>query len=114
MKTLSYQFVNVIPREIVENILYISLEYRTAIHKCCCGCRNEVVTPLSPTDWQLIFNGESVSLFPSIGNWGFNCKSHYWIRNNEVHWAKKWTKKEIKAGRKKDSSNKKKFFSQKT
>jgi len=26
----------------------------------------------------------SVSLFPSVGNWKYACKSHYWIRENKV------------------------------
>lgn len=29
----------------------------------------------------------TVSLAPSIGNWSFACKSHYWITGNEVRWA---------------------------
>jgi Family of unknown function (DUF6527) len=34
-----------------------------------------------------IFDGRSISLDPSIGNWGFQCRSHYWIKNNRVVWA---------------------------
>jgi hypothetical protein len=52
--------------------------------KCACGCGKEVVTPLSATDWKLIFDGKTVSLDPSIGNWGFPCRSHYWVRNNRM------------------------------
>jgi len=63
--------------------------FGTVVHKCCCGCGNEVVTPLSQTDWQLSFDGESISLYPSIGNRNFKCKSHYWIKNNNVIWCKK-------------------------
>ena len=111
MKTLEHKFVEFIPEKIEEGILYISLEYRTAIHKCICGCGNEVVTPLSPTDWKISFNGESVSLYPSIGNWGFKCKSHYWIKNDKVEYARMWSDKEIDLGKKKDIKQKKKFFS---
>jgi hypothetical protein len=68
----------------------VSITYATVLHKCGCGCDNEVVTPLSPSDWQLTFNGEAISLFPSIGNWSFSCRSHYWIKNNEVVWVKDW------------------------
>ena len=73
---------------IEEGILYISVEYCTAIHKCVCGCGNEVVTPLSPTDWEIIFDGKTVSLDPSIGNWNFDCKSHYWIIKNRIRFAR--------------------------
>jgi len=84
MKTVQHQFVEYVPDVIEEGILYISLPYATAIHKCICGCGNEVVTPLSPKDWQLTFDGKAVSLSPSIGNWNFACQSHYWIRNNRI------------------------------
>ncbi len=33
-----------------ERTLYISIPYVTAAHKCPCGCGEEIVTPLSPTD----------------------------------------------------------------
>ena len=113
MKTLQHKFVEFIPDTIEEGILYISLEYCTAIHKCMCGCHNEVVTPISPTDWQITFDGESISLSPSIGNWNFECKSHYWITNNKVRIARNWSKQEINSGRKSDFKLKKKFFKKK-
>ena len=93
--------------------MYVSIQYETAIHKCCCGCGNEVVTPFSPTDWKLIFDGVSVSLYPSIGNWNFPCKSHYWITNNNIIWAKKWTKKQINKGRDIDQHNKQNYYGKK-
>ncbi|MBK7970270.1 MAG: hypothetical protein IPK08_15745 [Bacteroidetes bacterium] len=72
MKTIQHKFVEFIPDVIEGGVLYISIEYCTAIHKCACGCGNEVVTPLSPTDWEITFNGKTVSLDPSIGNWVLN------------------------------------------
>ena len=77
----------------------MSIPYATVVHKCCCGCGTEVVTPLSPTDWKLIFDGESISLDPSIGNWSFDCKSHYWISQSRVLWAERWSEKRIKLAR---------------
>jgi|ERR1035437_4075636 hypothetical protein len=111
MKTLQHKFVQFIPENIEEGILYISMEYCTAVHKCICGCGNEVVTPLSPTDWKLTFNGESISLDPSIGNWNFECNSHYWITNNKILHSRRWNKEEIEDGRKNDKKKKKRFFS---
>ena len=58
-------FVKHVPERLKEGILYVSMEYATVVHSCLCGCGNEVVTPLSPTDWQLGFDGASVSLRPS-------------------------------------------------
>ena len=85
----------------------------TAIHKCVCGCGNEVITPISPTDWRLLFYGDAVSLSPSIGNWYFNCKSHYWITKNKIIHARRWSDKEIKQGGREDTINKTKYFSKK-
>lgn len=110
MKTIQHKFVEFIPDKIEDGILYISIEYCTAVHKCVCGCGNEVVTPLSPTDWEVRFDGRTVSLDPSIGNWGFDCKSHYWIKRNEVFHARKWDDWEIEEGREEDKKNKKRFF----
>lgn len=87
------------------------MEYGTAIHKCVCGCGNEVVTPFSPTDWELNFNGKSVSLSPSIGNWSFKCQSHYWIVKNKVRYVSKWTYDEIDENRKADKKKKNEFYS---
>ena len=78
-----------------------------------CGCGNKVVTPLSPTDWELSFNGKTVSLSPSIGNWNFECKSHYWIIKNSVKYARKWSSWKIEDGRKHDAKTKKSFFKKK-
>lgn len=105
-----FKFVKTIPDLIEERVVYITTYYNTAVHKCMCGCGNEVVTPLSPSDWELNYNGESISLHPSIGNWSFDCQSHYWVRNNEIVWAEKWSKERIDNSRmlnKMDSSSSK-------
>jgi|CXWL01.1.fsa_nt_gi hypothetical protein len=107
---LKHEIVEYIPDDIKEGTIYISVTFATAVHKCCCGCRNQVVTPLSPTDWKLTFDGKFISLDPSIGNWGFPCQSHYWIRRNRVQWAPRWSKKQIDAGRLYDKMTKKKYF----
>jgi len=110
---LLHKFVKEIPDHFENGIVYISIDHSTAIHKCCCGCGEEVVTPISPTDWKLTYDGETISLYPSIGNWSFACQSHYWITNSKVEFAPKWTKKQIKNVRKKDGKNKKKYYRKK-
>ena len=90
MKTVQHQFVEFIPDDIQEGILYISIPYATVIHKCACGCGNEVVTPLSPEDWQFTFDGKTVSLYPSIGSRNLMCKSHYWITQNQIEYEKNY------------------------
>lgn len=101
-ETVAYKFVDAIPEKLEEMTVYVSVEYATAVHKCCCGCKKEVVTPLSPTDWKLTFDGVSVSLAPSIGNWSFNCQSHYWIVNNAVKWTGQISPELIEAERTSD------------
>lgn len=95
MMVFQHHFVDIIPRKIDNGELWISLEHRIAVHLCACGCGLEVSTPLSPAQWTLKFDGETVSLDPSIGNWNFDCRSHYFIRHNRVHWARPYSDKEI-------------------
>jgi hypothetical protein len=107
---LAHEFVESIPDQLKDETLYVCMTFGTAAHKCCCGCGREVITPIGPTDWQLLFDGEFVSLDPSIGNWSFACQSHYWIRQNRVLWAPRWEKNEIEAGRAYERSAKEKYF----
>lgn len=107
---LKHEFVDSLPRDLEEGTLYISILFATVGHKCCCGCGREVITPLSPTDWALTFDGETVSLDPSIGNWSFPCRSHYWIVRNQARWARPWSEKQIERGRKRDRVAKESFF----
>src|SRR5580658_1812602 len=79
---LKHQFVEFIPDELEQGTIYVSIRFATASHLCCCGCGNKVVTPIRPADWKLIFDGKTVSLDRSIGNWSFACQSHYWIVRN--------------------------------
>lgn len=110
MIVLRPDFVEYIPHELEEGILYISLRYNAVGHKCPCGCGNLVFTPLSPDDWQLYYDGKGVSLTPSIGNWSYDCQSHYWIIKNEVHFASRWTDKKIERVREKQARKKNRFF----
>ena len=96
VKILVPHFVDLIPTQISEGSIYISIKYQTVVHSCACGCGQEVVTPLSPAQWKLIYDGEKVSLSPSIGNWSFPCKSHYYIEQNKVVWSTAYSNEQIK------------------
>ena len=113
MKTLKHKFVEYIPDVIEDGLIYITIKFRTAVHNCVCGCGNKVVTPISPTNWQLTYNGESISLYPSIGNWSFECRSHYWITNNNIKHARLWSDSEILINRKLSFENEEKFYKKK-
>ncbi|MER5385965.1 DUF6527 family protein [Streptomyces sp. NPDC002688] len=100
--TLRPVFVETFPTPMEPATLYVSISYRTCGHLCACGCGHEVITPLSPGKWSLSYDGESVSLAPSIGNWALPCKAHYWIRKGEVHWSRRYSMAEIEDNRERD------------
>ena len=79
MNELKPEFMEVIPDRLEPGALYISIRYTTALHLCCCGCGNDVVMLLHPVHWALEYDGETVSLHPSVGNWSLPCQSHYVI-----------------------------------
>ncbi len=110
VRRFQHRFVGEVPRQLEAAVLYVCIEFCTAVHLCACGCGSEVVTPLSRTDWSITFDGDSVSLNPSIGNWGFACRSHYFIRRGWVRWARLWTDEEVEAGRAFDRWNKSRYF----
>ena len=106
------EFVEFIPERLEDGVLYISQQYHTAIHRCCCGCGEEVVTPLTPTDWSLQIVQGTVTLYPSIGNWSYSCRSHYWIRDSQVVWTGSMTKQQIEYGRALDQRKRDVFFAE--
>lgn len=110
VKQITPVFVEFIPELIENGKLYISDEYEIAIHKCCCGCGEEVVTPLSPVDWRYTITSNGVSLFPSVGNWKYRCKSHYFIRENGVVWARGISPAQIKKVEQRDMTDKQRFI----
>lgn len=107
---IEHRFVDAVPEKLEDGVLYVSIEFTTAVHKCLCGCGQEVVTPLSPTDWKLSFDGETVSLDPSVGNWSFDCQSHYWIRRDAVRWAGQMSEEQIAKVRANDVRSKAAYF----
>ena len=110
MRKLNHKFVDTMPQHLEDGVLYVSIRFRIASHKCCCGCGNEIVTNLSPAGWQLIYDGQSVSLFPSIGNWTLPCQSHYWIKNDTVQWAEHWSKEKISLAQERDALFHKRYY----
>lgn len=110
ISSIDHQFVEYLPEQILDGVLYVSTRFTMAAHRCCCGCGTEVVTPLDPSDWRLTFDGKTVSLHPSIGNWSLDCQSHYWIREGQVIWARQWSRREIEEGRARARADKQRRF----
>jgi hypothetical protein len=113
MKRFRHEFVKTIPDRLDYCVLYISIEYGTIMHLCACGCGNEVITPLSPAGWKISYDGESISLNPSIGNWSFECQSHYWIKSGKIVWSYKFSEDEIIKTRNLDEQDQKKRYQEK-
>jgi len=107
---LEHRFVEEFPEPLEPGILYVSIEYGSVAHSCCCGCGEEIVTPLTPTDWNIVYDGEAISLHPSVGSWTLPCRSHYVIRKNKVIEAPPWSDKQVQAERKRDRSAKARFY----
>lgn len=107
------EFVEYIPQRLEPGVLYVSRRYSTATHLCCCGCSREVVTPLNAAKWRLLERDGVVSLSPSIGNWSFPCKSHYWIRANAITWAGSMSPRTIAAVKERDRLDAERLASQK-
>jgi hypothetical protein len=104
------EFVELIPPELSFGRLYVSMKYATTQHLCACGCGKKVVLPLSPAEWSLRYDGETVSMSPSVGNREYTCRSHYWIERNRIHWAKAWSPEQIEVGRARDLADLETYF----
>lgn len=77
-----------VPDQLEYGILYVCFECNVVVHPCACGCGEKVVLPLSPSCWSIEYDGEYVSMKPSVGNFQMPCRSHYWIRHNKILWVK--------------------------
>lgn len=91
--------VEFMPKVLEPNILYVSEKYRTAAHLCACGCGDKIRTPLGPTEWSVASGRRGPSLWPSVGSWQRPCRSHYVIRDGEIHWAGQWSDTQVQKGR---------------
>lgn len=105
-----HQVVDSIPEKLQVGTLYVTTDRDVAGHLCACGCGQEVITPLSPTDWSITIDQNGATLDPSIGNWAFPCRSHYFIWDGEVVWAGNMSNKAIAQGRQKTQARKLSYY----
>lgn len=113
MRSVRPSFVDQLPDILDEGVLYICEEFDLTAHKCCCGCGEDVYNKLNPAKWQLIkTRSGTVSLEPSIGNWKYACKSHYWIRNNRVIEAGQLSSATIEAVKQRDRRDRDTYIAQ--
>lgn len=100
-----------LPEQLEEGVLYISEEFSLTAHKCCCGCGEDVYNKLGPAKWRLIrLPDGSVSLDPSVGNWKYACRSHYFIQKNRVIDAGPMSAKAIEAVQQRDRRDRDRYI----
>jgi hypothetical protein len=100
--SIRHEFVEFIPDDLEEGVVYVALEYGAVVHLCCDGCGEKVSTPLHPAQWKLIFDGESISLRPSVGSSGLACNSHYVIERGRVQWCRPLTRRQAERDHERD------------
>jgi hypothetical protein len=110
ISSMRAEFVELIPKQLEDGVLYVSRKFQTASHLCCCGCKTKIVTPFRNAEYTLTERGGGVSLAPSIGNWDHPCQSHYWIENSSVVWAAPMSRAAIHAGRAHDDALRDAYF----
>lgn len=108
------EFVRSAPGVLTAGVLYVSMEHAVVLHLCACGCGHQVVLELAPTEYTLNYDGEGITLEPSVGNWSFPCQSHYFVRDSKVVWAPGWTAAQIATGRARDAVRREAYEVQRT
>lgn len=111
LSTIQPEFVEFVPKELEEGVLYVSVPYSTTVHKCACGCGSKITLPINTSKWRFLWDGERISLWPSVGNWSYPCQSHYWIEQNRIEWASsKWSREKIGRNRARDKAERQRYL----
>jgi hypothetical protein len=110
---LRLERVEFMPKELQRGVLYFAEKYGAAAHLCACGCGKKIRTPVVPTKWKLTEGPNGPTLYPSVGNWQQDCKSHYIIQDGDVIECGRWTDEEILAGRTREQESAQAHFERK-
>ena len=78
--------------ELEYGIFYVVDDSPYVQYNCPCGCGSVVMLPTKKhsagyAGWGFSEENGKVTLSPSVFSSGFQCKSHYFIRNNAVNWC---------------------------
>lgn len=110
LSSIRPEFVEFVPKELEDGVLYVSFPYSTTVHKCACGCGHKVTLPINLAKWRLLWDGERISIWPSVGNHSFPCRSHYWIEQNQIEWARTMSPGEIERNRASDRAERERYL----
>lgn len=103
LTSIQSKYVEHVPDQLKEGIPYIRERFRICSHFCACGCKEEVVTPLSKAEWHLTRDGHLLTIDPSIGNGNYDCESHYCIEENRSSWVHKMRAHGVKRVQQRDA-----------
>ena len=90
LKFMTPEFVEYIPAngdDLISGNVYISMKYGMVVYRCPCGCEGLSEFMLDPIRYRMEYDGINVSFYPSIGISYLKCRSHYWIRDNQIQWC---------------------------
>lgn len=86
---LNFEKVYYMPniKDMKENVIYISDEFKVSGHKCMCGCGSLTIMPLGNNEWNYEIKNNKLTMWPSVGNYQMPCKSHYIIQNGGANFV---------------------------
>ena len=90
LKFMTPEFVEYIPAngdDLISGNVYISMKHGMVVYRCPCGCEGLSEFMLDPIRYRMEYDGINVSFYPSIGISYLKCRSHYWIRDNQIQWC---------------------------
>ncbi len=95
LEVITPLFVEFIPTDLQEGIVYISRKYEVAVHLCACGCGIKTCMPINEEPiggyigWHMTEDNGVVSFTPSIGNFSGESPyhAHYHITENKIVWS---------------------------
>ena len=90
LKFMTPEFVEYIPAngdDLISGNGYISMKHGIVVYRCPCGCEGLSEFMLDPIRYRMEYDGINVSFYPSIGISYLKCRSHYWIRDNQIQWC---------------------------
>ena len=90
LKSITPEFVEYIPangEDLITGTVYISMKHKMVVYRCPCGCGGLSEFMLDPIRFRMKYDGINVSFYPSIGISYLECRSHYWIVDNQIQWC---------------------------
>jgi Family of unknown function (DUF6527) len=102
--------VHYVPAALESGVLYVSEEYKIAMHLCACGCGSKVPVSLGPAGWTVTERNGRPTIRPSIGNGQLPCRSHYLISDGKVEWAPTMSAAQTVAALKSDHGRREAYY----